>query len=116
MSKIIGIDLGTTKSCVAVIEGGEPVVIPNSEGGRVTPSVVAVSRSGERLVGTVAKRQAVTNPDNTIFSIKRLMGRRHSDAEVHEYFSPYDSPHAAFVAFMTALDDLREQVRKGKKN
>ncbi len=82
MPKVIGIDLGTTNSCVAVIEGGEPVVIPNSEGGRVTPSVVAVSRGGERLVGTVAKRQAVTNPDNTIFSIKRLMGRRHSDPEV----------------------------------
>src|SRR3989304_3004790 len=82
MARAIGIDLGTTNSCVAVMEGGEPVVIPNSEGGRVTPSVVAVSKTGERLVGTVAKRQAVTNSDNTVFSIKRLMGRKFDDAEV----------------------------------
>ncbi|MGD0114574.1 MAG: molecular chaperone DnaK [Dehalococcoidia bacterium] len=82
MAKVIGIDLGTTNSCVAVIEAGEPTVIPNSEGGRTTPSVVAVSKSGERLVGTVAKRQAITNPDNTIYSIKRLMGRKFDDAEV----------------------------------
>ncbi|MBI2303997.1 MAG: molecular chaperone DnaK [Chloroflexi bacterium] len=74
--KVIGIDLGTTNSCMAVMEGGEPVVIPNSEGGRVTPSVVAVSKTGERLVGQVAKRQSVTNPENTIFSIKRFMGRK----------------------------------------
>ncbi len=76
MSKIIGIDLGTTNSCVAVMEGNEPVVIPNSEGGRTTPSVVAFTKTGERLVGQPAKRQAVTNPQNTIFSIKRFMGRR----------------------------------------
>jgi molecular chaperone DnaK len=82
MAKVVGIDLGTTNSCVAVMEAGEPVVIPNSEGGRVTPSVVAVSKSGERLVGTVAKRQAVTNPENTVYSIKRLMGRKFEDAEV----------------------------------
>src|SRR5881394_432480 len=74
--KIIGIDLGTTNSVVAVMEGGDPVVIPNAEGGRVTPSVVAFTKDGERLVGQVAKRQAVTNPQNTIFSIKRFMGRR----------------------------------------
>ena len=74
--KIIGIDLGTTNSVVAVMEGGDPVVIPNAEGGRTTPSVVAFTKDGERLVGTVAKRQAVTNPQNTIFSIKRFMGRR----------------------------------------
>ena len=74
MSKIIGIDLGTTNSCVAVMEGGEPVVIPNAEGARTTPSVVAFTKSGERLVGQVAKRQAVTNPDRTIISIKRDMG------------------------------------------
>jgi molecular chaperone DnaK len=73
--KIIGIDLGTTNSCLAVIEGGEPKVITNQEGGRTTPSVVAIDRNGERLVGAVAKRQAVTNPENTIFSVKRLMGR-----------------------------------------
>jgi molecular chaperone DnaK len=82
MAKVIGIDLGTTNSCVAVIEAGEPTVIPNSEGGRTTPSVVAVSKTGERLVGTVAKRQAITNPDNTIYSIKRLMGRKFDDPEV----------------------------------
>src|SRR5918992_1756751 len=82
MSKIIGIDLGTTNSCVAVMEGGEPVVVPNVEGGRITPSVVALSRSGERLVGQVAKRQAITNPDNTVYSIKRLMGRKFSDESV----------------------------------
>src|SRR5215203_1894282 len=76
MSKIIGIDLGTTNSVVAVMEGGEPVVITNPEGGRLTPSVVAFTKSGERLVGQVAKRQAVTNPENTVFSIKRFMGRR----------------------------------------
>ena len=77
MAKIIGIDLGTTNSCVAVMEGGEPKVIPNEEGGRTTPSVVAFTKSGERLVGQVAKRQAITNPENTVYSIKRFMGRRH---------------------------------------
>ncbi|MBU1877361.1 MAG: Hsp70 family protein, partial [Chloroflexi bacterium] len=82
MSKILGIDLGTTNSVMAVMEGGEPTVIPNAEGGRLTPSVVAVNKSGERLVGTVARRQAITNPDNTIFSIKRFMGRKLSDPEV----------------------------------
>ena len=74
MSKIIGIDLGTTNSCVAVMEGGEPVVIANAEGARTTPSVVGFTKTGERLVGQVAKRQAITNPENTISSIKRKMG------------------------------------------
>ena len=82
MGRVIGIDLGTTNSVMAVMEGGEPVVIPNAEGSRITPSVVAISRSGERLVGQVAKRQAITNPENTIFSIKRLMGRKFDDPEV----------------------------------
>ncbi len=82
MAKVIGIDLGTTNSCVGVMEAGEPIVVPNSEGGRVTPSVVAISKSGERLSGTVAKRQAVTNPENTVSSIKRLMGRKFDDPEV----------------------------------
>src|SRR5579884_1783570 len=82
MSKIIGIDLGTTNSVVAVMEGGEPVVIPNAEGSRTTPSVVAFTKGGERLVGEVAKRQAITNPENTIFSIKRFMGRKYDDPEV----------------------------------
>ena len=77
MSKIIGIDLGTTNSCVAVMEGGEPVVIANAEGARTTPSVVGFTKTGERLVGQVAKRQAITNPDRTISSIKRQMGTDH---------------------------------------
>jgi len=84
MAKVIGIDLGTTNSCVALMEAGEPKVIENAEGGRITPSVVAISKNGERYVGQVAKRQAVTNPDNTIFSIKRLMGRKYDDPEVEE--------------------------------
>ena len=79
MSKVIGIDLGTTNSCMAVMEGGEPTVIPNGEGGRTTPSVVAFTKDGQRLVGTPAKRQAVTNPQNTVFSIKRFMGRKASE-------------------------------------
>lgn len=82
MGKVIGIDLGTTNSCVAVMEGGEPVVIPNAEGARTTPSVVAITKSGERLVGEVAKRQAITNPENTVYSIKRFMGRKYDDPEV----------------------------------
>src|SRR3982074_2443814 len=82
MAKVLGIDLGTTNSVVAIIEAGEPTVLENSEGSRLTPSVVAITKSGERLVGQVAKRQAVTNPENTIFSIKRLMGRKFDDPEV----------------------------------
>jgi len=84
MGKVIGIDLGTTNSVVAVMEGGEPVVVPSQEGTRTTPSVVAIGKDGERLVGTVAKRQGVTNPDNTIFSVKRLMGRRFDDPNVQD--------------------------------
>jgi molecular chaperone DnaK len=89
MSKIIGIDLGTTNSVVAVMEGGEPVVITNPEGSRLTPSVVAFTKTGERLVGQVAKRQAVTNPENTIFSIKRFMGRRFSEVSEEMKMVPY---------------------------
>src|SRR5213082_761329 len=81
-NKVIGIDLGTTNSVVAVMEGGQPAVIVNQEGARTTPSVVAIAKDGDRLVGQVAKRQAVTNPDNTIFSIKRFMGRKYEDPEV----------------------------------
>jgi len=84
MSKVIGIDLGTTNSCVAVMEGGDPAVITNSEGSRITPSVVAFAENGERLTGQIARRQAVTNPENTIFAIKRLIGRRFDDAEVQK--------------------------------
>ncbi|MGE5144254.1 MAG: Hsp70 family protein, partial [Acidobacteriota bacterium] len=87
--KIIGIDLGTTNSVVAVMEGGDPVVIPNAEGGRTTPSVVAFTKDGERLVGQVAKRQAVTNPQNTIFSIKRFMGRRLGEVSEEMKRVPY---------------------------
>ena len=89
MAKTIGIDLGTTNSCMAVLEGGEPTVIENAEGGRTTPSVVAFTQSGERLVGTVAKRQAVTNPQNTIFSIKRFMGRKEAEVQEEESIVPY---------------------------
>ncbi len=89
MGKVIGIDLGTTNSCVAVMEGGEPTVIANAEGNRTTPSVVAFTRDGERLVGAVAKRQAITNPVNTIFSIKRFMGRRHNEVASEEKIVPY---------------------------
>ena len=89
MGKIIGIDLGTTNSVVAVMEGGEPTVIANSEGGRTTPSVVAFAKDGERLVGQVARRQAITNPENTVFSIKRFMGMRHSEVEAERKRVPY---------------------------
>ena len=89
MGKIIGIDLGTTNSCVAVLEGGEPKVIANEEGARTTPSIVAFSKSGERLVGQVAKRQAITNPENTIFSIKRFMGRRYNEVNEEMKMVPY---------------------------
>src|SRR6202049_3048016 len=89
MAKIIGIDLGTTNSCVAVMEGGEPKVIPNEEGGRTTPSVVAFTKSGERLGGQGAKRQAITNPENTIYSIKRFMGRRLNEVGDEMKMVPY---------------------------
>jgi molecular chaperone DnaK len=89
MAKIIGIDLGTTNSCVAVMEGGEPKVIANEEGGRTTPSIVAFTKSGERLVGQVAKRQAITNPENTIYSIKRFMGRRQNEVNEEMKMVPY---------------------------
>ena len=81
MAKVLGIDLGTTNSCMSVMEGGDPVVLENSEGARTTPSVVAFTKSGERLVGQAAKRQAVTNPQNTIFSIKRFMGRKFDEVQ-----------------------------------
>jgi molecular chaperone DnaK len=103
MAKIIGIDLGTTNSVVAVIEGGEPKVIPNEEGGRTTPSVVAFTKTGERLVGQVAKRQAITNPENTIYSIKRFMGRRYEEVGEELKMVPYkveaDGDHVAIVAY-----------------
>src|SRR6266498_4163634 len=90
MAKVIGIDLGTTNSCVAVLEGGEPAVIPNAEGGRTTPSVVAFTKDGQRLVGAPAKRQQVTNPQNTIFSIKRFMGRKYDEVSEEMKIVPYE--------------------------
>jgi molecular chaperone DnaK len=102
MAKIIGIDLGTTNSCVAVMEGGEPKVIPNEEGGRTTPSVVAFTKTGERLVGQVAKRQAITNPENTVYSIKRFMGRRYDEVNEEMKMVPYkverDGDHVSILA------------------
>src|SRR5512140_365962 len=102
MAKIIGIDLGTTNSCVAVMEGGEPKVIPNEEGGRTTPSVVGFTKTGERLVGQVAKRQAITNPENTVYSIKRFMGRRYDEVQEEIKMVPYkvvqSGDHVAVLA------------------
>ena len=107
MPKVIGIDLGTTNSAVAYMEAGEPTIIPNAEGGRVTPSVVGFTKSGERLVGQVAKRQAITNPDNTIYSIKRLMGRRFSDPEVQRTIKmvPYKVREASHGGVEVELAD-----------
>src|SRR5467141_798735 len=95
MAKVIGIDLGTTNSAVAYMEGGEPTIIPNAEGGRITPSVVAFTKTGERLVGQVAKRQAVTNPENTIFSIKRFMGRKFDEVNEEMKMVPYQVVRAS---------------------
>jgi molecular chaperone DnaK len=106
MARTIGIDLGTTNSCVAVLEGGEPTVIPNAEGGRTTPSVVAFAKDGQRLVGAPAKRQSVTNPENTISSIKRFMGRKHSEVTEEMKIVPYEVVHGP-------NDDVR--IRVGDK-
>jgi len=104
-SKVIGIDLGTTNSCVSIMEGDEPKVIQNSEGGRTTPSVVAFTKDGERLVGTVAKRQAITNPEHTIFSIKRFMGRQHSEVTEEEKFVPYPITDNSAGEMVVKIDD-----------
>src|SRR5712672_2991056 len=135
MSKIIGIDLGTTNSVVSVMQGGEPVVIPKQEGGRTTPSVVAITQMGERLVGQVAKRQAVTNPENTIYSIKRFMGHRydevtdelkrvpykvtrgpHDDARIEIFGKQYSQPEISAMILgklkSAAEDFLGEKVSK----
>src|SRR5215213_5872227 len=90
MAKTIGIDLGTTNSCMAVMEGGEPAVIPNAEGGRTTPSVVAFTRDGQRLVGAPARRQQVTNPQSTVFSIKRFVGRKYDEVTEEMTIVPYE--------------------------
>src|SRR5881398_1222912 len=93
MAKVLGIDLGTTNSCMATMEGGDPVVLENSEGARTTPSVVAFTKNGERLVGQAAKRQAVTNPQNTIFSIKRFMGCKFGEVNEEMKLVPYKVIH-----------------------
>src|SRR5258708_18287306 len=90
MAKTLGIDLGTTTSCMGVFEGGEPTVIPNAEGGRTTPSVVGFAKDGQRLVGSPARRQPVTNPHNTLFSIKRFMGRKFDEGSEGEKIVPYE--------------------------
>ena len=95
MSKVLGIDLGTTNSCMAVMEGGQPTVIPNAEGARTTPSIVAFTKTGERLVGQAAKRQAVTNPKMTIYSIKRFMGRKYDEVAQEIDLVPYEVVKAA---------------------
>src|SRR5713101_7869816 len=95
MAKVLGIDLGTTNSCMSVMEGGDPVVLENSEGARTTPSEVAFTKNGERLVGQAAKRQAVTNPQNTVFSIKRFMGRKFDEVHEEEHRVPYKIVKAA---------------------
>src|SRR5438552_17187735 len=104
MSKVVGIDLGTTNSVVAVLEGDSPTVIANSEGGRITPSVVAFTKEGERLVGQVAKRQAVTNPENTIYSIKRFMGRKYT--EITE-----EAKMVSYKVVQAPNGDVRVEVR-----
>src|SRR5882762_10399400 len=110
MAKVIGIDLGTTNSVVAVVEGGDPTVIANQEGSRLTPSVVAFTKEGETLVGQLAKRQAITNPDNTIYSIKRFMGRRFTDPEVQRSMKmvPYKVAQAANGGVEIVLADGRK--------
>src|SRR5476649_850699 len=95
MAKVLGIDLGTTNSCMSAMEGGDPVVLENSEGARTTPSIVAFAKNGERLVGQAAKRQAVTNPANTVFSIKRFMGRKFDEVHEEEHRVPYKIVKAA---------------------
>ena len=105
MGKVIGIDLGTTNSCVAVMDGGVPEVIPNAEGGRTTPSMVAFAKDGERLVGQTAKRQAVTNPTKTLFSIKRFMGRRFDEVDTEISEVPYKIVKGARDQAVVQIDD-----------
>src|SRR5436853_2566465 len=111
MAKILGIDLGTTNSCMAVMEGGEPLVLENSEGRRITPSVVAFAKNGERLVGDAAKRQAVTNPRNTVYSIKRFMGRKFDEVQEEIKRVPYNVVRAANgdVAVEVEMEGKKQQ-------
>ena len=106
MSKVIGIDLGTTNSCVSIMEGGDPVVLNNAEGGRTTPSIVAVTEKGERLVGQTAKRQAVTNPEDTVFGVKRLIGRKYDSAEVQN-----DIKNLPYKIEKASNGDVRIKIR-----
>ena len=122
MAKTIGIDLGTTNSVVAVMEAGEPKVIPNEEGSRTTPSVVAFTKTGERLVGQVAKRQSITNPENTIYSIKRFMGRRYEEVTEELKMVPFkvepEGDHVVIVAQgqeVHAAADLRHDSAKAEE-
>ena len=110
MGKIIGIDLGTTNSVVAVMEAGQPTVIANQEGARTTPSVVAFAKSGERLVGQVAKRQAITNPENTVFSIKRFMGRRYEEVSEEMKMVPYKVAPDSNLVKVQASDKKYSQI------
>jgi molecular chaperone DnaK len=111
MAKTIGIDLGTTNSVVAVVEAGEPKVIPNEEGGRTTPSVVAFTKAAERLVGQVAKRGAITNPENTIFSIKRFMGRRYEEVKEELKMVPFKvDPEADHVVVLAGLNSIFQAI------
>src|SRR5258706_15501775 len=110
MGKVIGIDLGTTNSCVAVMEGGEPKVIPNAEGSRTTPSVVAFAKNGERLVGQVAKRQAITNSENTIYSIKRFMGRRFDEVNEEMKTVPYKVTSSSSGELRVAGDGGKQKL------
>ena len=105
MGKVIGIDLGTTNSCVAVMDGGNPEVISNAEGGRTTPSMVGFAKDGERLVGQTAKRQAVTNPTKTIFSVKRFMGRRFDEVETEINEVPYTVAKGSRDQAVVQIDD-----------
>ena len=110
MAKTVGIDLGTTNSVVAVMEAGEPVVIPNAEGGRTTPSVVAFTKSGERLVGQLARRQAAVNPENTVFSIKRFMGRNYNEVDRERKMVPYKTLAGKDAVFKCTVKEIHEFV------
>src|SRR3990167_3453361 len=116
MAKILGIDLGTTNSAMAIVEGGVPKILENTEGARTTPSMVAFSKTGERLVGLLAKRQAVTNPKNTIFSVKRLIGRKFSDVEVQrdKAWLPYDIQATAAGGVEVKMGDPLTSSGQGK--
>src|SRR5512140_630248 len=112
---MIGIDLGTTNSCVAVMEGGVPQVIPNQEGARTTPSIVGFTAKGERLVGQIAKRQALTNPKNTVFAVKRLIGRKFESNEAREArrFLPFQLVEAAIITVPAYFNDPQREATKG---